>query len=76
MASATERTPTVTRRRVGRADKEDAVKDKITYTTAGGGTVKWKQTNDGGIWNCEACGDKDSGYPYEANDHASGCWAR
>lgn len=52
------------------------MKDEITYTTAGGGTVKWKQAKDSGIWVCEACGDQDRGYAYDANRHAGNCWAR
>lgn len=51
------------------------MKDEITYKTAGGGTVTWKQSKDRGTWTCHACGDSDWGYAYEANRHASGCWA-
>ncbi|MFI6296899.1 hypothetical protein ACIBEJ_35280 [Nonomuraea sp. NPDC050790] len=53
------------------------MKDQITYTTAGGGTVVWKQDDDRGQWECKACGSSDRrAYAYEANEHASRCWAR
>ncbi|MFD9950881.1 hypothetical protein ACFWYW_59155 [Nonomuraea sp. NPDC059023] len=53
------------------------MKDKITYTTAGGGTVTWEKREVRGSWECLACGRKDpDGNAYEANKHASGCWAR
>ncbi|WP_157253244.1 hypothetical protein [Nonomuraea typhae] len=54
------------------------MKNEITFTTAGGGTVVWKWHNDdsGGRWVCQACGDKGWGYDTEANKHAGGCWAR
>lgn len=51
------------------------MKDEITYTTAGGGTVAWKN----GGWDCKACGDSGRGsYGTRrfANDHARGCQAR
>lgn len=51
------------------------MKDKITYTTAGGGTVIWENN----AWSCRACGDTANGKwgtPRDANDHARGCQAR
>jgi len=56
------------------------VKDEITYTTAGGGTVTWTNIRDGvGRWDCKACGDSGDGSfgtRRFANDHARGCQAR
>lgn len=52
------------------------MKDKITYTTAGGGTVVWEESRG---WDCKACGDGGSGKwaSYRlANDHARECQAR
>lgn len=54
---------------------EMPVKDEITYTTAGGGTVTWRN----GAWNCKACGDDGTGKfgtSRDANDHARACQAR
>lgn len=62
------------------------MKDTITYTNAGGGTVTWRFARESSIpwapasregkWKCSGCGRGGYGDRFRAEDHAAKCRAR